>query len=52
MAKDNIYRNNDDQKNIASTWGECFIFSRSNFYYHENKPILKEANSNIRRGQN
>lgn len=52
MAKDNIYRNNDDQKNIASTWGESVLsFQDLTFYYHENKPILKEANSNIRRGQ-
>lgn len=52
MAKENIYQNNDAQKNIASTWGESVLsFQDLTFYYHENKPILKEANSNIRRGQ-
>ena len=52
MAKDNIYRNNYEQKNISSTWGESVLsFQDLTFYYHENKPILKEANSNIRRGQ-
>ncbi len=52
MAKENIYQNSDAQKNIASTWGESVLsFQDLTFYYHENKPILKEANSNIRRGQ-
>lgn len=52
MAKENLYQNNDAQKNIAATWGESVLsFSDLTFYYHENKPILKEANSNIRRGQ-
>ena len=52
MAKENLYQNTDDEKNIASTWGESILsFQDLVFYYHENKPILKEANSNIRRGQ-
>lgn len=52
MAKENIYRNNDDQKNISSTWGESVLsFQDLTFWYHENKPILKEANANIRKGQ-
>ncbi len=52
MAKENIYSNADQEKNIASTWGESVLsFSNLTFYYHENKPILKESTSNIRRGQ-
>ncbi len=52
MAKENIYSNTDAEKNIAATWGESVLsFSNLTFYYHENKPILKESTSNIRRGQ-
>ncbi|MEN9338664.1 MAG: hypothetical protein RI945_389 [Candidatus Parcubacteria bacterium] len=52
MAKENIYSNTDTEKNIAATWGESVLsFQDLTFYYHENKPILKEASSNIRRGQ-
>lgn len=52
MAKENIYQNNDLEKNIASTWGESVLsFQDLTFWYHENKPILKETNSNIRKGQ-
>lgn len=52
MSKKNIYTNSDIEKNIASTWGESVLsFDDLTFYYHENKPILKEINVNIRRGQ-
>ena len=52
MAKENIYSNADTEKNIASTWGESVLsFQDLTFYYHENKLILKESSSNIRRGQ-
>ncbi len=52
MSKENLYKNNDAQKNIAATWGESVLsFSDLTFWYQENKPILKEANSNIRKGQ-
>ena len=52
MAKENIYSNADTEKNIAATWGESVLsFQDLTFYYHESKPILKEATSNIRRGQ-
>lgn len=52
MAKENLYSNTDTEKNIAATWGESVLsFKDLTFYYHENKPILKEATSNIRRGQ-
>jgi ATP-binding cassette subfamily F protein 3 len=52
MAKENIYSNTDTEKNIAATWGESVLsFQDLTFYYNENKPILKEASSNIRKGQ-
>jgi len=52
MAKENLYSNSDTEKNIAATWGESVLsFQDLTFYYHENKPILKEATSNVRRGQ-
>jgi ATPase subunit of ABC transporter with duplicated ATPase domains len=52
MAKENIYSNTDTEKNIAATWGESVLsFQDLTFYYHENKPILKETSSNIRKGQ-
>ena len=52
MSKQNLYQNLDDEKEISKTWGESVLsFSDLVFYYHETKPILKEANANIRRGQ-
>lgn len=52
MVKNNVYSNTDQEKNIAATWGPSVLsFDDLTFYYHENKPILKEVSGNIRRGQ-
>lgn len=52
MAKNNIYANTDQEKNVAATWGGSVLSLQDlTFYYHENKPILQEVTANIRQGQ-